>query len=181
MRRFDKKIAMRKANLLFEQRSNPINESIRPEEAYSDYDAMMTVLKGKRSVAFLLGPTVEQWYDKYIKDNDSVNLIVVERDGTGIYGDAYILYSDLAKANRLKSVTDKHDGYLSDDTPEEAIENGEALEYADADIKTFVDSHYGNGSYDKAKNHNLKVSEDEASTQWFSDEDGERAIDKIFN
>jgi hypothetical protein len=142
---------MEKVNRLFEHRRN-INEAIHANEAYSDFNAMMTVLTGKRSVCFLLGPEVEKWHDKYIKNNDKVDLLTVKRDGHGIYGDGYILYSDINKAKHLLDVMMKHDGYLQDNTPEEAIENGEALEYVDSDVKEFTDSHYGVGSYDKAKN-----------------------------
>ena len=141
---------MERVNKLFEQRN--LNEAINASEAYTDEDAMMTVINGKRSVCFLLGPTVERWYDKYIKNNNNVDLLTVKRDGHGIYGDGYILYNDINKAKHLHAVMMKHDGYLSDDTPEEAIENGEALEYTDSDVKEFTDSHYGIGSYDKVKN-----------------------------
>tara|TARA_R110000796_G_scaffold219934_1_gene335996 strand:+ start:14029 stop:14484 length:456 start_codon:yes stop_codon:yes gene_type:complete len=149
MRRYDKKVHIKRVNQLFEGRC--LNETIKASEAYHDFDAMMTVLRGKRSVAFLLAPTVKQWYEKYIKNNNSVDLMTVKRDGVGIYGDAYIIYNDVNKAKILHSVMMKHDGYLSDDTPEEAIENGEALEYGDVDIKSFTDGHYGEGSYDKVK------------------------------
>jgi len=155
MRRHDKKKHMEKVNRLFEQRRN-INEAIHANEAYTDFDSMMSVLNGKRSVCFLLGPNVEKWYNQYIKDNDMVDLLKVKRDGPGIYGDAYILYSDINKAKHLHAITMKHDGYLSDDTPEEAIENGEALEYVESDVKEFTDSHYGAGSYDKVKNINYE-------------------------
>jgi len=110
---------------------------------------MMTVLNGKRSVAFLLQGTVKEYY-KYI-ENSSAELMVVPRDGVGMYGDGYIIYTDKTKANHLYQVMAKHEGYLQDNTPEEAIENGEALEYDDNDIKEFTDSHYGVGSYDKIK------------------------------
>tara|TARA_R110000772_G_scaffold17946_3_gene49956 strand:+ start:119053 stop:119478 length:426 start_codon:yes stop_codon:yes gene_type:complete len=129
-----------------------LKEEIRANEAYDDFDAMMTVLRGKRDVTFLLGPTIEVYFDKYIKNNDKVKLMVVPRKGFGIYGDGYILYSNLEKAKHLHSIMMKHDGYLSDDTPEEAIENGEALEYVDQDIKAFVTRIYGEGAYEKAKN-----------------------------
>jgi|VirMetMinimDraft_7_1064189.scaffolds.fasta_scaffold00235_27 hypothetical protein len=151
MRRYDKKIHMKKVNLLFEQRY--LNETISASDAHTDWGAMMSVLKGDRNVAFLLGPFIEKWFNKYIKDNSSVDLMVVKRDGNGIYGDAYILYSDLEKAKHLHSITSKHGGYLADYSPEEAIENGEALEYNDNDIKTFVDDHYGFEAYDKVKNN----------------------------
>ena len=51
----------------------------------------------------------------------------------------------------------KHNGYLADDTPEEAIENGEAMEYYDDDIKDFVDRMYGAGSYDTVKKINYET------------------------
>ena len=116
----------------------------------------MSVLKGERDVAFLLNYTIKQFYNTHIKDNPEVNIMTVPRDGEGIYGDAYILYRDEAKAKHLLSITAKHEGYLQDNTPEEAIENGEALEYHDNDVKEFTDSHYGVGSYDKVKNMNYE-------------------------
>jgi len=93
-----------------------------------------------------------RFFHKYIKDNPRVGLMRVKRDGFGIYGDAFILYTDGIKAQKLYAILMKHDGYLSDDTPEEAIENGEALEYKDEDVKEFVDTHYGFGAYEKIKN-----------------------------
>jgi len=149
MRRGDKKKHIKRVNLLFEMRC--LVETINASEAYRDFDAMMTVIQGKRSVAFLVGPEAKRFFHEYIKDNPRVGLMRVKRDGFGLYGDAYILYSDGVKAQKLYNILMKHDGYLSDDTPEEAIENGEALEYKDEDIKEFVDSHYGVGSYEKIK------------------------------
>jgi hypothetical protein len=149
MRRHDKKEHMKRVNLLFEQRC--INEEINASEAYTDWDAMMTVLRGKRSVAFLLGPFVKKWYNKYIKNNDKVGIMVVKRNGTGIYGDGYILYTDINKAKILHDIMEKHDGYLEDLTPEDAIENGEALEYYDEDIKDFVTRRYGEDAYENSK------------------------------
>jgi hypothetical protein len=67
------------------------------------------------------------------------------------------LYTDGEKAKHLHNVMAKHDGYLEDNSPEEAIENGEALEYNDEQIKEFTDSHYGIGSYDKIKNNYEKT------------------------
>jgi hypothetical protein len=128
-----------------------LSETISASDAYTDEDAMNSVLNGNRSVAFLLGPTIKKYYDDYIKDKPNVDLMVVNRDGEGIYGDGYILYSDINKAKKLHSIMMKHNGYLSDKSPEEAIENGEALEYHDEDIKAFTDRRYGLGSYDKAK------------------------------
>jgi hypothetical protein len=111
----------------------------------------MSVLRGERNVSFLLSYTIKKFYNSHIKDNPDVNMLTVPRDGEGIYGDGYIVYRDEAKAKHLLSVMAKHEGYLQDNTPEEAIENGEALEYDDNDIKEFTDSHYGVGSYDKIK------------------------------
>jgi len=145
---------MKKLNILFEE----INAS----DAYRAFDSMMTVIQGKRSVAFLLGPEIKEYFNEYIKNNPKLKLMKVKRDGVGLYGDAYILYTDGAKAQKLYKVLMKHEGYLSDDTPEEAIENGEALEYKAEDIKEFVDSHYGEGSYDNVKNgmkKTLKITE----------------------
>ena len=129
-----------------------LKEQIHASEAYDDTGAMMTVIQGKRDVAFLMGPTVQQYFDEFIKDNNEVDLMVVKRDGEGIYGDGYILYSNVQKAKHLHGIMMKHDGYLADYTPEEAIENGEALEYHDQDIKAFVTRVYGLGAYEKAKN-----------------------------
>lgn len=112
---------------------------------------MMTVINGGRTVAFLLNYTINDYYDEYIKDNPNVDLMTVKRDGDGIYGDAYILYSDLNRAKNLYRVLQKHEGYLPCNSPEEIIENGEALEYVDADIKSFTDSKFGEGAYDKIK------------------------------
>ena len=152
MRRFDKSNHIEKVNILLEKRL--LMEKIHASEAYRDIDAIMTVLNGKRSVAFLRASAVKEFYDEYIKGNQNVGLMTVERDGVGDYGNAYILYTDIDKAKKLHSVLMKHGGYLEDNTPEEAIENGESVEYHDEDIKDFVDKHYGAGSYDKVKKNN---------------------------
>ena len=55
---------------IFEQRY--LNETISASDAHTDWGAMMSVLKGDRNVAFLLGPFIEKWFNKYIKDNSSV-------------------------------------------------------------------------------------------------------------
>lgn len=112
---------------------------------------MMSVLNGRRDVAFLLDSTVSQNIE-LIKSKD-VKLMVVKRDGYGDYGDGFILYADRTKADRLKKIMDKNQGYLMDESPEDTIENGEALEYDDNDIREYVDSHYGDGVYDSVKNN----------------------------
>lgn len=149
MRRFDKKTNMKRANILFEMRC--INETISASEAYTDWDAMMSVLRGKRDVAFLMGPEVDKWYNKYLKDHPTAKLLTVKRDGVGYHGDAYILYTDLAKAEHLKKLLDSQTGYATTWSPELTVANGEALEYHDSDIKAFVDNMFGDGSYDKVK------------------------------
>ena len=126
-------------------------ETINPEDAHTDHGAMMSVLRGNRSVAFLMGPFVKQWYKKYIKDHPTAKLAIVKRDGVGYYGDGYVLYTDVNKAKNLLRVLNKHEGYLPDETPEDTIENGEALEYDDSAIKAYVDDHYGYGTYDRIK------------------------------
>lgn len=155
MRRFDKKVHMERVNLLFEERC--ITETISPSEAYTDWDSMMSVLRGKRSVAFLMGPFIKKWYKKYLKGHPTAKLLTIERDGDGYHGNAYVLYTDLEKAKKLKTLLDSQTGYATTWSPELTIANGEALEYHDSDIKDFVDNLFGEGSYDKVKNNYEKI------------------------
>ena len=145
----NKKTHIQKVNKLFEQRC--LTETISASEAYRDYDALMTVVNGRRTVSFLLADEVRRYMSTIKKSG--LKLMVIRRSGTGWYGDAYIVYSDYNDALHLKEIMDKKGGYLSHDTPEDAIENGEALQYHNSDIKTFVDKHFGVGAYDKSKNN----------------------------
>ncbi len=54
-----------------------------------------------------------------------------------------ILYTDAAKGERLFQIAKSHNGYLDDQTPEEAREIGELLGYAKVDIDEYVQRHYG--------------------------------------
>ena len=107
----------------------------------------MSVVDGLRSVAYIgSAKELKQNYD--LIQNSNVEVIVVKKDD-GTSGN--IVYTDLERAKALKGILDKHGGYLMHKTPEDAIENGEILEYADEDIKTFVDGKFGQGMYDKIK------------------------------
>ena len=149
MRRFDKKIHMEKVNILFEERC--INETINASDAYNDRGAIMSVLKGNRSVAFIMRSGLKSWYKRYLKGHPTAKLLTIERNGSGDHGNAYVLYTDLEKGKKLKALLDLQGGYAKTETPELTIANGEALEYHDSDIKKFVDDHFGNGVYDDIK------------------------------
>jgi len=103
----------------------------------------MSIVNGERGVAFL--GTKNQPFKKGIYGIDVMSF----KRNDGSYGN--IVYNDLEKAKRLKALVDRQGGYLSITNPNDIIENGEALEYDDLDIKTFTDAKFGQGTYDKIK------------------------------
>lgn len=101
-----------------------------------------SVISGERDVAFVYLDDADK---KRIKEA-GLNVRKVEQQANGknidYDNDVYVVYSDIDKANILFNVLRKHGGFLTDNTPEEAIENGRALEYDENSINEFIRKKY---------------------------------------
>ena len=116
-----------------------LNEEIDPSEAYNDTDAIDTLVKRKRDLAFIVqgANTENNWakIQKTIKDND-IRIMYVK----GNPHHAYIAYlpGSENKATKLKDLAEKYDGYLSAQaTKEDTIQIGRLLGYKEDKIKDF--------------------------------------------
>ncbi len=123
-----------------------LNEKISASEAHSDESSIQTILDGKRDRAFLAistqklidpRPNIEAL--KFAIDNN-LNLLPIKNRADGV---AFVIYkNDLKGAQALADFAESKEGYLSDDTPEEAEFIGNALEYNPEDIQAYVDRRY---------------------------------------
>jgi len=96
-----------------------------------DY-SIQTIIDGKRDVGF-------------ISDVWSPDLVRIEEKGLKVIKtkpNTYIVYKDEKKAKRLFDIASKHDGYLNDQSPEEAREIGELLGYTSKSIEKYVKKRY---------------------------------------
>lgn len=123
-----------------------LNETIKASEAYDEIDSINTVINGKRDLAFLVlttqrlidpRPSIEAL--KFAIDN-GLNLLPVKNRSEGV---AFVLYkNDLASAQKLADFASEKNGYLNDETPEEAMFIGKALNYDEADIESYINRKY---------------------------------------
>ena len=123
-----------------------LNEEIDPSEAYNDTDAIDTLVKRKRDLAFIVqgANTDNNWakIQKTIKDND-IRIMYVK----GNPHHAYIAYlpGSENKATKLKDLAEKYEGYLSAQaTKEDTIQIGRLLGYKEDKIKEYVNKNYPN-------------------------------------
>lgn len=138
-----------------------LNEEIDPSEAYNDTDAVNTLVDKKRDLAFIVkdSNTEENWENiqKIIKDNN-IKIMYVK----GNPHHAYIAYlpGSENKANQLKDLAEKYDGYLSAQaTKEDTIQMGRLLGYKEDKIKEYVNKNFPNDPID------------ESLRDWFKKED----------
>jgi hypothetical protein len=131
-----------------------LNEEIDPSEAYNDTDAIDTLVKRKRDLAFIVqgANTDDNWKNiqKTIKDND-IKIIYVK----GNPYNAYIAYLSGSenKATKLKDLAEKYDGYLSAQaTKEDTIQMGRLLGYKEDKIKEYVNKNFPNDPIDESLN-----------------------------
>ena len=129
-----------------------LNEEIDPSEAYNDTDAIDTLVKRKRDLAFIVqgANTDNNWakIQKTIKDND-IRIMYVK----GNPHHAYIAYlpGSENKATKLKDLAEKYDGYLSAQaTKEDTIQIGRLLGYKEDKIKEYVNKNYPNDPMDES-------------------------------
>ena len=134
-----------------------MSEDIDPSEAYTDVDAINTLVNDKRDIAFIVkkANTPENWerIKEVIKDND----IRVERVKGNPY-EAFVAYlpGSRDKALKLKALAEKYNGYLaSNATAEDTREIGKLLGYKE----------------DKVEEYIAKRNIDESLRDWFQKED----------
>lgn len=125
---------------------NFLTEGISASEAYTDRDSIKTLVDGKRELAYLAIST-QQLLDprdhinalKFAIDND-LNLLPVKNRSDGV---AFVVYkNDLESAKQLADFAAKKEGYLKDETPEEAEFIGQLLDYDPADIQEYINRKY---------------------------------------
>lgn len=128
-----------------------LNESIKPEEAYNDYDALQTVLDRKRNIAFLTN-----------KNYNGVALydIIVQND-LGVLGVKYNEYKPVIvfrkqayeQAKKLLNIAEKHGGYLPvRDHIEDTYQIGKLLEYNEESVWQFLYRQYSKNEVEMFKN-----------------------------
>lgn len=124
-----------------------LNESISPTDAMRDMGSIQTIIDGKRDLAYLV-LTSDKFFDprdainslKLAIDN-GLNLLPIKNRREGV---AFVVYkNDLKSAQALADFASKKEGYLKDETPEEARFIGRALNYHPEDIEEYVKK-YGN-------------------------------------
>ena len=122
-------------------------ESIKPEEAYSNEDAIQTIIDGKRDLGFLtiVGSGSRSTLQKetiwsMINDN---NLKTIEVKGNKYH--AYVVFKKGAekKAKELKDIAEKYGGYLAWNADKEDSKRiGELLGYDKKDIDAYINKNY---------------------------------------
>jgi hypothetical protein len=126
---------------LFEQF---INERIKASDAYDTKNGVQTVIDGKRDLAFI--STMD---NPIYRPNNEKELAAMEyglENGLKAIevkgkkeGRAWVMYKKNKKAaQKLADYAESKEGYLSDDTPEEAKYVGDLLGYDKKDIKDFI-------------------------------------------
>lgn len=119
-----------------------LNEGIRSSEAHRDQDSIQTILDGKRDLAFI-AITSQKLLDPRdsidalgVAINKGLNIIPVRNRKEGV---AFVIYkNDMETAQKLADFAAEKNGYLRDDTPEEAEFIGQSLGYDPEDIKDYI-------------------------------------------
>lgn len=143
---------------LFKQIKNTnLNESINPSEATNDWNALQTVIQGKRNLAFIVrkggfynNHTIQQLYD-LIKDNDLAIMDVAHSQFK-----PFIAYRKQAyyQAQKLRDIAEKHGGFLpSRNNIEDTYEIGKLLEYDEDEIWNHLYINYHKKEVDMFKNN----------------------------
>jgi hypothetical protein len=126
--------------------SNFLNETIRASEAHRDIGSIQTIIDGKRELAFLVLST-QKMLDpresikalKLAIDN-GLNILPVSNRSEGV---AFVIYkNDLKSAQELADFAATKQGYLRDETPEEAEFIGSMLGYDPVDISDYSKRRY---------------------------------------
>lgn len=124
-----------------------LSESVTVQEAARDRDAVQTVLDGKRDLAFIAISTQKIIDPRPSIDalglaiNSGLNLIPLRGRTEGV---AFVIWKEDAEAAQaLARFAESKEGYLRDDTPEEAQFIGRALNYNEDEIAQYVNRNYG--------------------------------------
>ena len=116
-----------------------LKEEIDANEATTDEGAFQALLAGRKDVAFLHLKYDPKFKKKVI--NSGFGLMKIDqKDHPNL--EAYLVYRDKNKAEKLFQILQKHDGYFDDQTPEEAYEIGKLLDYTDDSINKFIQRNY---------------------------------------
>ena len=122
-----------------------IKESIPASEATNQIDSILTVLDGKRNLAFItfgdLNPANKETATKLINSDPSLNSIHVKKSpymGFVIYREGHE-----KEAQELANLANRYGGYLSKDaTKEDSIRIGQLLDYDPQDIQDYINKNY---------------------------------------
>ncbi len=116
-------------NLEFSKLS--LTEEIDASEAYKDIDAIKTIIQGRKGAGIVsLTPQIKELI---IQNNLNIIKVIPQRHNR------YIVYKDQKdKALALYDYLKEHDGYLNDQTPEQAWKIGNLLDYSDESIKKYI-------------------------------------------
>lgn len=126
-----------------------LSESIKASEAYDDLDSIQTIIDGKRDIAFLAtsgDPRVNNEKTlkaiRYATDN-WLNFIEVDNRREGR---AWVVYkNNKENAIKLAGFAASKNGYLNDQTPEEALLVGRLLDYDEKSISEYIKKRYYKG------------------------------------
>jgi hypothetical protein len=141
-----------------------IKEEINASEAYSNEDAIQTIIDGKRDLGFLtiIGSGARSDVQKetirsMINDNDLKTIEV-----KGNKHQAYIVFKKGAekKAKELKDIAEKYGGYLSyKATDDETRRIGKLLGYTKKDIEDYIEH---------IRRTSVTTNEEESLHKWFN-------------
>lgn len=120
----------------------PLKETIDAGEAHNKNKAIAAMIRGDKDVSFFR-----------IDDNDinvinkyGFNTIPINQKLKNV--DMRIVYRNtsdgISKAKKLVDILNKNNGYLKDNSPEDAIKIGRLLDYSEASIREYVKKRYGN-------------------------------------
>lgn len=120
-----------------EQIRKLLSETIHPNEAHNDLNALMTVIEGKRGLcAIRLKGRYESIFDTYINMFD-LRTIKIPSNPHGIFVVYTNGYED--RANELVKIAEKYNGYFSiKATKSDTIRMGELFEYDPEEIMKFI-------------------------------------------
>lgn len=119
-----------------------ISESIKASEAYNEIDSIQTIIDGKRDIGFIGFNNINEKMRDIIRFavNNGVKLIEV---GNREKGKAWVIYkNNKDRALSLAEFASSKNGYLNDQTPEEAMFVGKLLGYSDDSIEEYITKRY---------------------------------------
>ena len=125
-----------------------INEEVDAKETYSEKGALKTLLKGKRNIAFI---PVDENLRRFLEKKGFRIILVKPYSKTSWYSIVYTP-EDHELAMRLFKIAKIKHGFLSDNTPDEALEIGRLLGYTLESIKEYIIRKYKTNPFEKSFN-----------------------------